>query len=284
MTTIDPLTPVGRATGSGRPGPTGPASPGPAARYGIGQVVRAEWIKITTLRSTLWTLLITLAGTALVTVLSTQSARHQSASWYRGFDPTNQSLSGALVGILTMGVFGVLVVTGEYASGTIRSSLSAQPRRLTFLAGKVGDRGGGPPRRRGDRRRSAASISVRPSWPPAGAPHASLGQAGVARAVLLTGVYLALFGVMGMALGVIVRSTAGAISSFVGLAFLLPLVLHQVSGQPDRFTPVQMLSSSVSVTMRSDYQVSPTVALVLMVVYTAGLAGLGLLLFTSRDA
>ena len=61
----------------------------PKGRYGLKQVIRSEAAKIATLRSTLWTLLITVAGMTLVTIVSTNSSLHHGPDWYQGFDPTN---------------------------------------------------------------------------------------------------------------------------------------------------------------------------------------------------
>ena len=55
----------------------------------------------------------------------------------QGFDPTNQALAGLALGSLVIGVLGVLAMTGEYGSGTIRSSLAAMPRRAVFFAAKA---------------------------------------------------------------------------------------------------------------------------------------------------
>jgi ABC-2 type transport system permease protein len=255
----------------------------PAGRYRLKQIVRAEALKITTLRSTLWTLLITVAGMFTVTILSANSALHKSPQWYQGFDPTNQALSGAFIGILTMGVFGVMVVTGEYTSGTIRPSLSATPRRLQFLAGKavvalaamlvVGEA------------LSFACFYLGQSiLSGGGAPSAHLGQPGVARAVIMTGAFLALFGMLGMGIGVLVRNTAGAISAYVGVTFLLPLLLRQVAGDPQRYTPVQLLANSVATTVANPQQLSPTVGFLLMITYVAAVVAAGAAVFVTRDA
>ncbi len=255
----------------------------PTGRYGLKQVIRAEAAKIATLRSTLWTLFVSIAGMAIVTSISTNSALHKGPDFYRGFDPTNQSLAGILIGILTMGVFGVLVVTGEYASGTIRTSLAAAPRRPLFLAGKALVAGTGmlvicEMLTFGCFALGQAILSG------GGAPSAHLGQPGVARAVIMSGLFLALFGMLGMGIGAIVRSTAGAISAYVGVTFLLPLLMRQLSGNPARYTPVQMLANSVSVTVRNPDQLSPTLGLVLMVAYAAAVLVAGAVLFISRDA
>lgn len=254
----------------------------PTGRYGLKQVVRAEALKLTTLRSTLWTLLITIAGMGLVTFLATHSALHHSADWYQGFDPTNQSLAGLLIGVLTMGVFGVMVVTGEYASGTIRTSLSAAPRRPIFLASKALVSGAGM-LVLGELLSFGCFAFGQAILSSGGAPSAHLGQPGVARAVMMGGAFLALFGMLGMGLGAIVRNTAGAISAYVGVTFLLPLLIHQLSGDPARYAPVQMLANSVTVTVATHDQVSAILGLVLMVAYTAAVLLVGAVMFMSRD-
>ena len=256
----------------------------PTGRYGLKQVIRAEAVKIATLRSTLWTLLITVAGMTVVTIISTNSVLHKSADWYQGFDPTNQSLAGLLIGILTMGVFGVMVVTGEYASGTIRPSLSAAPRRPLFLAGKVVVAGAGM-LVIAEALAFACFALGQAILSGGGAPSAHFGQPGVARAVIVSGVFLALFGMLGLGLGAIIRNTAGAISAYVGVTFLLPLLLHQLAGDPVRYTPVQILANSVSATVTNhNGQVSPTIGLLLMVAYTAAVLLAGAVMFMSRDA
>jgi ABC-type transport system involved in multi-copper enzyme maturation permease subunit len=255
----------------------------PAGRYGLRQIIRSEAVKLATLRSTLWTLLITVAGMSIITIISTSSDLHKSPEWYQGFDPTNQSLAGLLIGILTLGVFGVMVVTGEYASGTIRTSLSAAPRRPLFLVGKAVVAGAGM-LIIAEALAFACFALGQAILSGGGAPSAHLGQPGVARAVIMSGVFLALFGLLGMGLGVIVRNTAGAISAYVGVTFLLPLLLHQLAGNPARFTPVQILANSVSVTVTNHGQLSPTIGLLLMVVYSAAVLVAGAFMFSSRDA
>ena len=98
-----------------------------------------------------------------------------------------------------------------------------------------------------------------------GAPSAHLGQPGVARAVVLSGAFLALFGMLGMGLGVIIRNTAGAIAAFVGVTFLLAAPAAPARRQPGALHAGQILANSVSATVTNHDQVSPTVGLLLMV-------------------
>ena len=255
----------------------------PARRYGLGQVVRAELIKLATLRSTLWVLLVTVAGTLGVTVLATHGLGHHNPQWYQGFDPTNQSFTGLALGTLAIGVFGVLSVTGEYASGTIRSSLMAAPRRPLLLLGKILVVG-------------TVILAVGEALAFAcfglgmavlsavGAPSVALSHPGVLRAVTLSGAFLALLGLLGLGLGVIIRHTAGAVAAYVGITFLLPVLLQRIPGTPSRYTPVGILANSVSAVVHQSNQVSAPVGFGLMVLYATVILGLGAIFIARRDA
>ena len=170
----------------------------------------------------------------------------------QGFDPTNQSLTGLAIGSLTIGLLGVLMITGEYGSGTIRSSLAAIPRRPLFLGGQ-----GARDRRRfpGCGRDSDLCLFFHRSGHPLGECAGRLPRGtGVLRALLLSGAYLALLGMFGLGLGVIIRHTAGAITAFVGVIFLLPVLLQPLNRTATRsLHPVQMLAnrSPPSCTSRS---------------------------------
>jgi ABC-2 type transport system permease protein len=251
--------------------------------YGLTQAIRAEVTKLRTIRSTTWTLLATVVGTLLVTVLATNGIQHHGPT-DGFFDPTNQSLSGIAIGQLTIGLLGVLMITGEYGSGTIRSSLAATPRRPLFITAKVLVIG-------------AVSLVVGEILTFAcffigrtilsgNAPVATLGQPGVLRALLLTGGYLALLGMFGLGLGFIIRHTAGAITAFVGVIFLLPLLLHplQAHGNPARFTPEQILANSVAAVVHQSGQVGATAGFLLMGLYCALALGVGMVLLQRRDA
>ena len=204
-------------------------------RAGLRQTMRAEWTKLVSLRSTRWTLLVTAVGTLLVTFLSTHGALHHSRQWYRGFDPTNQSLAGLAIGSLALGVLGVLAISGEYGTGhdPFVAGRHAAPRRAAD--GQGGRRR--PGARSSSARRSASSPSsrVRPCSR-AAHPTASLGQPGVLRAVALSGAFLALFALLGLGIGTVIRHTAGAIAVFAGVhvAGAHPAQLHLGEHRPFR--------------------------------------------------
>jgi ABC-2 type transport system permease protein len=254
-----------------------------ALAYGIRQSVRSEVTKLASVRSTTWTLLATLIGTLAVTALATKGI-HVHGRAPGNFDPTNQSLSGIALGQLTIGVLGVLMITGEYGSGTIRSSLAATPRRPLLLGAKalvigvisllVGEV------------LSFACFFLGQAMLSGHAPVATIGQPGVVRALLLTGAYLALLGMFGLGLGVIIRHSAGAIAAFVGATLLLPVLLQTLNahGNPARFTPEQILANSVADVVHQPGQLSPGVGFLLMVGYCVAVLVIGAILLTRRDA
>jgi ABC-2 type transport system permease protein len=252
-------------------------------RAGLPQTMRAEWTKLMSLRSTWWTLLITAVGTYLVTYLATHGALHHSKSWYQDFDPTNVSMAGMSVGSLALGVLGILAVSGEYGSGTIRASLSAMPRRGTLISAKivvvglltllVGEA------------LSFTAFLEGQAVLKGGAPTATLGQPGVLRAVALSGVFLALFALLGLGLGVVIRHTAGAIALFAGVTFLIPILFNSISHNIARFAPELIFANSVTTTVdQHTNALSVTMGVVCMVAYCAAALGFGAVLLNRRDA
>jgi hypothetical protein len=138
------------------------------------------------------------------------------------FDPTSLSLSGLFLAQMAIGVLGVLMITSEYATGQIRATLGATPRRMSVLAAKavtfvmvvvtVGLVASFSAFSIGQAIFSGKHIGV------------SLGDPGILRAVIGGALYLAAVGALGLGLGTILRRTAGAIAALVGLLLVIPLV------------------------------------------------------------
>jgi ABC-type transport system involved in multi-copper enzyme maturation permease subunit len=261
----------------------------PPGHYGVKQVVKSEVVKIVTLPSTAITLGLTVVAGLLVTGLVTNAALHHSPGFYGGFDPTQNALTGLIVAGLTGGVFGALLITAEYSSGTIRTTLAATPRRPVLLAGKIG---------------VAAVATVifcealsfvsfllgQAILSGGGAPSANLGSPGAFRAVFMTGLFIALLALMSFGFGLICRSTAAAIAAFVGVVFVLPLVMRGIS-QPDlRYVPTNILTNSIMATVKQGagpggtQPLSPAIGLLLMAIYAAIVLTIGATLFVKRDA
>jgi ABC-type transport system involved in multi-copper enzyme maturation permease subunit len=260
----------------------------PQGRYGVKQVVKSELLKVVTLPSTAITLAVSVVVGLLVTGLVTNAALHHGPGWYNGFDPTQSSLTGVIVAGLTGGVFGALLITGEYSSGTIRTTLAATPRRPILLGAKIG---------------VAAAVTVvvcealsvtafflgQAILSGGGAPSAKLGSPGALRAVVMTGVFIALLALMSFGFGLICRSTAAAIAAFVGVVFVLPLVMHGISERDLRYLPTNILTNSIMATVKNGPggiapPLSPTAGLLLMVLYAATALVGGAVLFIRRDA
>jgi ABC-type transport system involved in multi-copper enzyme maturation permease subunit len=197
----------------------------PARRgYTLGRVLRSEWTKLRTLRSTLWSLLaavIAMAGLGSA-VAAVQMSRwsHLEPQERLRFDAIDVGVGGYHLAQLAIGVLGVLVITGEYSTGMIRSSFMAVPHRLQVLWAKllvfaaltfV-------------LMLAAALVSFFAVQAIVAQHHqqVTLGAPHALRAVVGTALFLTVLGVLSVALGALVRSTAGGIALFVGLLFVLP--------------------------------------------------------------
>ena len=276
MTAV-PMTPVRVARGS-------------QGHYGFLSVARMEWVKLRSVRSTWWVLGIVAAGMIGLAVLSlaTYSSHypHMSAADRASFDPTENSFVGLAIGQLIMATFGALAITSEFSSGMIRATLAAVPNRPLLLAAKAAVVG-------------AVALAAGEILAFAGflagqaavaspAPHATLGQPGVLRAVLMAGAYLCVAALIGLGLGAIIRHTAGAIGAAVGLIFVLPLVLLPlpISAQHAtmKFLPELIAENSLTAVKPVTWALSPWAGLGMLCLYTAALLGAGAILLAKRDA
>ena len=187
-------------------------------------ILRSEWTKFASLRSTWLTAAVTiLLGVGVGILAASGTAREygdlssvERAAW----DPTAESLTSIIVGQLAIGVLGVLVITAEYATGSIQPSLLAVPRRGRLLAAKavvfaaaavlLGQLIG-----------FTSFLAGQAVFAGQDVPHATLGQPDVLRGVIGGGLYLAALGLLGLGLGTLFRSTAGAIGTLVALTLLV---------------------------------------------------------------
>jgi ABC-type transport system involved in multi-copper enzyme maturation permease subunit len=190
------------------------------------RVLRSEWAKLWSLRSTWITLglgLLFLLAFGTIAALRYKSMLNSGQRMDPDFaDATSYSLAlfGVPFSLIALGVLGVLTASGEYTSGMIRSTLAAVPRRLpvlwskaavygviAFVTGAVG---------------ALAGFLLSSGVLSATAAGMSLSDGGVVRGLIGAGLYLGLVGVIGVALGTLLRSTAGGISALVGTFLLVP--------------------------------------------------------------
>ena len=204
----------------------------PNARLSTAGLLRSEWTKLRSLRSTMWSLavavLLIIGMAALVTAVTAaewqqmeQGDREQAAT-------PRITVFGAYLAQLAVGVLGVLLISGEYATGMIRATMAAVPKRLPALFAKVAVFavvtyvvmqlallaafliGGGLLRSTG--------ISL------------SFDQPNAMRVLVGAALYLTAVGVFGMALGTLLRHSAGAISTLVGILLVLPILANFLPG------------------------------------------------------
>ncbi|MBO1330532.1 ABC transporter permease [Streptomyces sp. VRA16 Mangrove soil] len=260
------------------------APPMPAGRYGFRDAARMEWIKLRSLRSTTYALLLTVVGMiamGVVTMANTKAPH--GASRVASFDPTNNVLAGVALGQLVIGVLGVLMVTGEYTTGTIRATFAAVPDRRLALAAKAAVLGG-LALVVGESVTLVTFVAGSAALSP-DVPHPSLGDPGVLRAVLMSGAYLAMVGLMGVAIGAITRHTASAIGVLVGITYVLPALLAGTTGTTvAKFFPTMIAGNSLAVTVPVDGMLSPWAGFAVLCLYTAALLGASARLMVRRDA
>ncbi|HEY2261628.1 MAG TPA: ABC transporter permease [Streptosporangiaceae bacterium] len=204
------------------------------------RVIRSEWTKLRTQPAALWSLLsavILVVGFGVLYSLLREARPPQGAA--ASFDPVSVSQSGVQLAQIAVGVLGVLLITSEYATGMIRTTLAAVPKRLPVLWGKaimlttailvIG--------------LPASFIAFTTGQSILGKQHLSttLSASGVTQAVIGSALYLAVAGLFGLALGTLLRSTAAGISALFGVMFALPIVAGflpgSLSDQVGKFLP-----------------------------------------------
>jgi ABC-2 type transport system permease protein len=251
--------------------------------------MRSEWTKLRTVRSTMWTIAVTVVVGVGVSALATGEVQvhwlTMAPQTRAGFDPTRVSLTAAFFCQLVLGVLGVLVMSAEYGTGTIRATFSATPRRPVVLAAKVlvfglvallvGEAV------------TFLSFFVGQAMLSSPVPHATLATPGALRAVVGTGLYLCVVGLLGLGLATLLRHTAGAISAFAGVLLVLPIIVSALpsSLQNDvvRFLPLTMGQAFMQVSQGA-HQFSPWTGFGILVGYTIAVLGLSVALLVRRDA
>jgi ABC-type transport system involved in multi-copper enzyme maturation permease subunit len=197
-----------------------------SATIGVGNLVRAEWTKLRSVRSTYWTGIVAVLATfGLGIGLSIRWQRDITANPFRsdGFDATLTTLNGVYLAQVAIGALGVLVISSEYGTGMIRATLGAVPQRRAMLAAKaavfavctlvVSELS------------SFLTFGIGQAILHRARVGASLADPGVLRAVIGSGLYLTAVGMLGFGLGALIRHTAGALSAFFGILFALTAVV-----------------------------------------------------------
>ena len=252
------------------------------------RVARSEWTKLRSLRSTRWAMLVTLVLTIGIGLLvcSVFAARwpHLDFADRVRFRPLRASLVGVNLAQLSIGVLGVLVITGEYSTGMIRSTFAAVPKRLPVLWAKAG---------------VFAAVSFALTLPAVlivffvgqsilSSQHIqiSFSYPGVPRAVIGAALFLTVMGVFGLGIGAIVRHTAASIVTLVVVLFVVPPILGLLpsswSDAINPYLPSSAANALWTITPEA-HTLAPWAGFGLFCGYTAAILAVAAVLLVRRD-
>lgn len=259
-----------------------------AKQLSFPRVLNAEWIKFRTLRSTWITYAVALGLSlgigALVTFGHGQEV-HNHPDRGELLDPVTFTQAGVFLAQLAVGVMGVLCVTGEYATGMIRASMTAVPKRTPVLLAKVIIFG-----------IVTAVVSlimtfgaffigqaILSQWN----MNSSLSSPGVIRGLLGATYYVTIVGLIGLGLGFLIRNTAGAIATLVGFVLVLPIIVSALpsswSDHISKYLPSNIVDHLISTLPSSEIQFSRAVDIALLAAYALAAIVLGWLVMQRKD-
>jgi ABC-2 type transport system permease protein len=253
---------------------------GPAHRTTFRDAVRFEWIKMRTVRASLWSLV---AAAALMLGVGLIGANQVKP----GVDPATvlgDLMSGVLFGQVAMCAFGAIAATGEYATGTMATTFTAVPDRTRLLAAKalvvwvVATMAGVLT--------SLATFFAGVAELPAGIAHPSIASGTVLRAVVGLGLYLGLLAVFALALGLVLRSSAGAITVATTITVAVPIALlttGSVGKRLDEWWPTEAGRQILNIGAAHG-TLPPLTGLAYFTAVALAAAAVGVVLVNRRDA
>jgi ABC-2 type transport system permease protein len=253
---------------------------GPVHRTTFLDAVTFEWVKMRTIRAPLWSLL---AAAALMLGIGLIGAKQLRA----GADAAtvlNDMMGGVLFGQVAMCAFGVMAATGEYATGTIATTFTAVPGRTRLLAAKalvvwiVATVAGVLS--------SLAAFAVGSATLPAGIIRPSIASGTVLRAVVGLGLYLGVLAIFALALGLAVRSSAGAIIVATTITVAVPIAMLStgtVGRHLDEWWPTEAGRQILNIGPAHG-TLAPQVGLAYFTVVTLAACAVAVALVNRRDA
>ena len=257
------------------------SSLGPVRETGFRDALKFEWIKIKSVRSTLWSLLAAAVLGIGIGVLA-------AANVHEGSDKSavmEHIYGGLMFGQVAILVFGVLAATAEYGTGTISTSFTAVPSRTRLLAAKalvvwlVSTTVG-----------LAISIVTfvagLAAVPSGTATLPSIAEDSVLRAVVGAGLYLGVLGVFALAIGVFLRASAGAVTAAISAALVIPigfLLLGRVGEFLNEWWPTEAGRQVLAITHQA-HTLSPVTGLVYFGAIAFALLAGAVAMVSRRDA
>lgn len=251
------------------------------------RVLKSEWTKVRSVRSTLWTLatafIVTVGLGALICALTESSFGDRSPADRRTFDATFISFAGMGLGQLAMIAFGVMVVSAEYSTGMIRNSLAAVPQRSTFLWCKM--LVVGPLVLLIGMITSVVTFFLGQAL--LGSHGVGISDTGVLRAVIGGGIYMALISLFSVGITFVLRSPLLAFAILMPWFFLVSNILGQVHATKKvaEYLPDQAGTAVMSVVPETlDRPYGPWEGLLIMAAWTAAALVAGFIVLKKRDA
>jgi ABC-type transport system involved in multi-copper enzyme maturation permease subunit len=251
------------------------------------RVLTSEWVKLRSLRSSAYTLL---AGFVAMILLGCVVGWATNSHWSRidpeeraHFSPIDSSLAGYHLAQLAIVVLGVLLITGEYATGMVRATFGAVPTRLPVLWAKAVLFAGV----------TFVVTVVAAVLAFVGGQHflashgTSLSATHAVRDVLGVALYLTLIGVLAVACGFVVRSTAGGIAALFGLLLVLPGIGQVLPTSWQRHT-LPYLPSNAGASIFTEHtdpgMLTPGPGLLVLAIWVVAALALAAVLLNRRDA
>ena len=272
---------------------TRPTAPGPTRRTTLRRTLHSEFTKLRSLRSTYWIMFALILASVAWCVAYCLGTLHQwphmSAQDPSGFDATQNTVLGlALLGQLVIVVLGALVITSEYSTGMVRTSLTVMPRRATLYAAKAA---------------VFAAVSLVVAFVASfgtfflgrvllSSTHVamSLSQPGVLRSLIITALFVEACGLFAFGIGALVRNTAGALTLSFGCLALVPELIRTLPAflhnDLTRWVPGGDAINSMTATMggQTPHTFSSWGELAVFAGYAAIVLAAGAVQFSRRDA
>ncbi|HJU37068.1 MAG TPA: hypothetical protein VJ716_06595 [Gaiellaceae bacterium] len=253
------------------------------------RVLVSEWTKLRSVRSTKWSLavgfLLTIAFPIIFAFATSSHWGTMSPQDRAGRHPLEIALAGVNVAQLAIAVLGVLLISAEYSTGSIRSTFTAVPTRLPVLWAKVID---------------YAVVSFVLTVPAVlisfFATQAILARhdilqisfthPGVTRSVFGGALYVMLVGIFALGLGAIVRNTAGGIATFAGIFFVLPPLMNVLplswNNAISQYLPLEA-GSQLFTLHHGAHTLTPLAGALVLLAYCAAAIAIAAVLLVRRD-
>ena len=252
------------------------------------RVLKSELIKFRSLRSTWITYVVALliADGLGILIAALRGNDIHSHGGGKVIDAVAFPMRGLMLAQLAIGVIGVLFITGEYATGSIRASMTAVPKRVPVLLGKTAILAvvTGVLGLVMTFAAFFAGEAVLSTW----GYNVGLGHAGALRAVTGAALYLVCIALMGLGIGFALRNTGGAIATLFGIVLVLPLIAESLptswQDHISKFLPLNIATHMIS----TNYDPGSTAlsngwGAIMLVIYAVAALGIGLVVLKRRD-